>query len=478
MKFKNTVIIFAATAITLSVYGQQTEKITFSEGVFDDNTSWSVCVADAVTGEIITDKDAGLNLVPASVMKLIPSAAALTLLGDDYRFTTTLAFSGSLDKKKGALNGNIYIIGGGDPMFCSPYFADSYGDVTGNWVNILKEAGIKKISGDIISDASIYDYQPVDGGWEWEDIGNYYGAGVHGINYNDNVFGIYLSGNKEGYTPVIDSTDTFSNNLKIINHLTSYGASNKGFAYSAPYSAEVLLEGSVPAESIAGIFASIPDPPLTVAVELRKRLIKEGIFVTGEAFTKRTKETNDSIMEVLSAVVSPSLKEMISVTDHESVNLYAAQLSKHLGLMFRQEGSFRAGMDVLSSFLETIGCNTQGILLSDAAGLSRKNYINTGTIVSLLKYMYNSPYKTTFISSLPTPGENGTLKNTFSEEVFKGRIIAKTGSMTGVKGIAGYVTTKSGRVLAFSILVNGYTIPGKEIQYKMEEILKEIILNY
>ncbi len=473
-------VFITLITITFSIFvtGQVTPKITFSDDVFHSNTTWSICVADAVTGEIITDKDASRNLIPASVMKLIPTAAALTMLGEEYRFTTTLGFTGTLNTRKGELNGDIIILGGGDPTLGSPFFSDSYGDVEGNWARVIREIGIKKIKGNILADASIYDYSTIPGGWEWEDIGNYYGTGIHGLNYADNSFGIYLTSREEGSKPSIDSIDEAGKSLLLTNYLISEGKSDNGYVFSLPYATSATLEGTVAVNSNTVLQAALPDPPLETATILRNRLIANGIQVTGEAITKRVRTANDSVLEMISATVSPSLKDIIIVTNQESINLYAGQLCKHLGLVYRGKGSFGAGMDVLKSFLDTIGCDTKEAHLADPAGLSRNNVVSASMMVKLLTYMYNSPNKDTFIASLPKGGLSGTLKNNFRDDVFKDRVTAKTGSMTGVKALAGYITTRSGKVMSFAIMVNGYTTTNGEVQEKIEDILRGIILNY
>jgi serine-type D-Ala-D-Ala carboxypeptidase/endopeptidase (penicillin-binding protein 4) len=473
-------IFFTLLAITVSFFaaGQVTPGITFSDAVFHDNTSWSICVADAVTGEIITDKDASRNLIPASIMKLIPTAAALTLLGEDYRFTTTMGFSGNLNIKKGELKGDIIILGGGDPMLGSPLFSDSYGDITGNWARIIRETGIKKIRGNILADASIYDYQPIPGGWEWEDIGNYYGTGIHGLNFYDNSFNIYFTSREEGSKPIIDSVDIAGRYIDLTNYLISEGNSDNGFVFSLPFAMASTLEGTLSTNSNTVLCAALPDPPLATALLLKNRLTANGIQVTGDATTRRVRVANDSVLEIISAIISPSIKELVFVTNQESINLYAGQLCKHLGLVYRGKGSFNEGIEMLKSFLDTIGCKTSEVHLADPAGLSRNNVVCASLMVKLLIYMYNSPNRSAFVASLPVAGVSGTLKNSFRDEVFKDRMIAKTGSMTGVKSYAGYVTGASGKVMAFTIMVNGYTTSGSEVTDKIEEIIKSIILNY
>ena len=453
-------------------------KIVFSKDVFPDNVSWSIYVTDAVTGEVISDKDGAVNLIPASVMKLVPTAVALNLLGDDYRFTTSLAFTGKLNRKKGELDGNLVIIGGGDPMLGSPNYSDTYGDVPGKWADAVKEAGIKKIKGNIVSDASVYDYQPVPGAWEWDDAGNYYGAGIHGLNFKNNSFSIYLHSNKDGSTPVIDSTDAAGRYLKINNYLVTKGVSNKGIVYSAPYENDVTLGGSIPANSHITLDASLPDPPLATAILLKERLTAMGISVSGDAVTRRTMASNDTVLEMLSTTISPTLKEMITTTNQESINLFAGQLCKHLGLVYRNEPSFDAGMEVIRAFLDTNNMSTEKVYINDPSGLSRNNLTSAMFMTNLLRYIYNSPLKDTFLSSMPVSGTSGTLKNYFNDEMLKGRIIAKTGSMTGVRALSGYATATSGRVMAFTIMVNGYTAPGRDIAGSIEEIIKAIVINY
>ena len=145
------------------------------------HASVSLCVADAKTGDILIDYNSGISLTPASVMKVITSAAALELLGPDYTFKTTVGYTGSLNKRSGRLKGNIIILGGGDPALGSKYFADHYEGFIDNWVAEIKKLGIKRIKGRVITDDSYYDYLPVPAKWLWEDEGNYYGAGAYGI---------------------------------------------------------------------------------------------------------------------------------------------------------------------------------------------------------------------------------------------------------------------------------------------------------
>jgi serine-type D-Ala-D-Ala carboxypeptidase/endopeptidase (penicillin-binding protein 4) len=165
--------------------------------------SISVCITDDKSGNTVFELNSGKSLIPASVMKLITSAAAIELLGPGYTFKTVIGYTGSLNKRSGRLKGNIVIIGGGDPALGSKYFTDHYQDFLKNWVTKIKSLGITKIDGSVITDDSRYDFQPVPSKWLWEDIGNYYGAGVYGLSVFDNTYEIHLKSSGENSTPVI-----------------------------------------------------------------------------------------------------------------------------------------------------------------------------------------------------------------------------------------------------------------------------------
>src|ERR1035437_6059759 len=167
--------------LTISSFSQEKSSETFLADSSLMHASVSLCVAEAKTGDILLDYNSGISLAPASVMKIITSAAALELLGPEYTFKTTIGYTGSLNKRTGRLKGNIITIGGGDPSLGSKYFSDHYMDFLSNWVTEIKKLGIKKIKGRVITDDSYFDFLPVPAKWLWEDQGNYYGGGAYGL---------------------------------------------------------------------------------------------------------------------------------------------------------------------------------------------------------------------------------------------------------------------------------------------------------
>jgi serine-type D-Ala-D-Ala carboxypeptidase/endopeptidase (penicillin-binding protein 4) len=468
------------TFLTLCSFSQEKSSETFLVDSSLMHASVSLCVADATTGKVNIDYNSGISLIPASVMKVITSAAAIELLGPDYTFKTTVGYSGILNKRSGKLKGNIIIHGGGDPTLGSEYFKEHYKNFIDNWITEIKKLGIKKISGRVITDDSYYDYLPVPSKWLWEDEGNYYGAGVYGLSIADNTYEIHFKTSSDSSSPAIREIIPKECSVELSNFLVSSGTSDEGNVFAAPYSKTGWLAGSIPVNQEDFVLkASIPDPPFIFARMVTNRLKSGGIDVSGEPTTIRLerKYSSEKVVPV-TETISPPLAEIIEVLNHESVNLYAEHLIKELGKKFRNNGSTASGASVILDFLADSGLDVNGMFIEDGSGLSPQNSVSTRELVSLLVYMKNKgKYFTEYYSSFPDAGKEGTLKNYFKDPVFDSRLKAKSGSMTRVRSFAGYFTTVSGKKMVFSIIINNYSGPSKKIISEIEENLKELISN-
>jgi serine-type D-Ala-D-Ala carboxypeptidase/endopeptidase (penicillin-binding protein 4) len=443
------------------------------------NSSLSFCVLNLSNAETVTEYNSGKSLVPGSVLKLFTSAAALELLGPQYRFTTKIGYTGILNIKAGRLDGNIIINGSGDPALGSEYFKYYYRNFLTDWVTEIKKLGIKKISGRIITDDSRYDYQPVPAKWLWEDAGNYYGAGAYGLSVFDNTIEIHFRTSGDGSIPVITRFSPEVCRFELSNKLTASGYTDKGYVFRAPYSNYGWIEGTIPVNRDDFVLkASVSDPPLLLAEIIDNMLDSMGVDVTDSPSTTRI-ESGLSVEEItgIAEVVSPPLKEIIEILNHESVNLYAEHLVKEMGKVFRNSGTTTAGIDVLSRFMKDTGINISGLFLEDGSGLSPLDAITSRGLSELLVYMRkNAKYSDDFYYSLAEAGKEGTLKSYFREPVFDNRMRAKSGSLTRVRSYAGYLTTASGKELAFCIIINNFSGPSQRIIKGIEEILKEVIL--
>jgi D-alanyl-D-alanine carboxypeptidase/D-alanyl-D-alanine-endopeptidase (penicillin-binding protein 4) len=474
-----TFFIISLACLTLCSFSQYRSFETFLSDSAMMHASASLCVADAENGEVMMEYNSGISLIPASVLKLITSAAALELLGPRYTFKTIIGYTGSLNKRSGRLTGNIVIQGGGDPALGSKYFSDHYQDFLSRWTAEIKKLGIKKINGRVVTDDSYYDFQPVPAKWLWEDAGNYYGAGAYGLSVFDNTYEIHLKTSSDSSRLVITEIVPYECRYELANWLVAAGTSDEGYVFAAPYSTNGWLAGTIPINREDFVLkASIADPPLLIAKMLNKNLETSGISISGDPTTIRLEHNNLSENVVpITEIISPPLADIIEVLNHESVNLYAEHLIKELGKIYKNTGSTAAGIEVIKDFLHDAGIKTEGMFIEDGSGLSHLNSIDTGELVNLLFYIKNrGKYFPEYLSSLPVAGKEGTLINYFRDPVFDSRLKAKSGSMNRVRSYAGYFTTASGKNMVFSIIINNYTGPSQNITSGIEEIIKEIIL--
>jgi serine-type D-Ala-D-Ala carboxypeptidase/endopeptidase (penicillin-binding protein 4) len=469
-------ILFLATGI---IYSQEKAVQLFLSDSSMIHASVSISIKDADNRETVKDYNSGKSLIPASVIKLITSGVALEMLGPQYHFRTIIGYTGSLNKRTGRLSGDVIIKGGGDPALGSKYFEDHYQDFLSRWVSEIKMTGIKRVDGKVITDDSYYDFLPVPSGWQWEDIGNYYGAGVYGLSVFDNSFQIQLQTSSENSPAIVSGINPKEYCFDFKNRLVASGTHDQGIIFAAPYSNYGWLTGTIPVNQKDFIIeGSNADPPLFFAGLLNEKLKASGIKIRDKPSTIRLegKNLNEEVKEI-SGISSPPLSEIIKVLNHESVNLFAETLLKELGKKFRADGSTASGVEVVKEFLMNAGITADGMYQEDGSGLSPRNSITAEELTNFLIYMKNKgKYFTEYLESLPEAGKDGTLKSYFTDPVFEGRMNAKSGSMKRVRCYAGYFTTNSNRNMVFSILVNNFTGSSQKIISGIEEIIKEIIL--
>lgn len=476
---RNRIFQIILLLLPLQSFSQEEAFKTFLADSSMKYASVSLYISGPGSSTAVFEYNSGKSLNPASVMKLITSSASIELLGPGYTFRTTVGYTGTLNKRSGRLNGNIIIKGGGDPALGSKNFDEHYSGFADGWAEEIRKLGIKKITGRVITDDSYYDYLPVPAKWLWEDAGNYYGAGAYGLSVFDNSYEIHFKTAADSLSQIITGIYPEECSFQFSNWLVATGTADKAYVFAAPYSTNGWLAGNVPAIPDTFVLnASISDPPLIMAKITDQKLRNSGISVSGEPTTTRLMQSsvNDPIFPV-TETISPPLKDIIEVMNHESMNLYAEHLLKEMGKVLGNAGSTEAGVKVVTQFLSDAGIDTEGMFIEDGSGLSPLNAINSMELVRLLDYMKRKgKYFNEFFNSLPVAGKEGTLKNYFRDPVFDGRIAAKSGSMTRVRNYAGYITTLSGNELIFCILVNNYTGPVQNIISQIEKILKETII--
>ncbi len=435
------------------------------------NASICITVTDNQTNEKLIESGPQLSLAPASILKTITTATALEVFGPDFRFQTFLSYSGII--RNDTLLGDLQIIGGGDPTLGSAYFPETK-PFQEEWIKALLSKNIKVITGNLILDATIYESQTIPNTWIWEDIGNYYGAGASGISVNDNQYEIHLkSGSEAGVPTKIIRIVPEIPNLELTNEVLSSDLnSDEAYVFGSPEENRRIIRGTIPKnQSDFVIKASVPNPSALLASEFRKKLSAERIKISGETKFEKVKSGSST---QLSVIQSPPLRDIIRVTNHESVNLFAEHFLKHLAFQKNGLGTTLDGCKFVKQFWKDKGFDMTGFFMNDGSGLSRFNAITASQIVSVLNYMKTkSLYSTDFYQSLPTAG-NGTL-TAFSTENFPNQCLhAKSGSMTRVRCYAGYLTTDSRRSLSFAILLNNFSCTMSDATRKIQDLLVEL----
>ena len=435
------------------------------------NAGIGIAVSDTKTGEFLINSDPQLSLSPASILKIVTTATALEIFGPEFRFTTTLSHSGII--RNDTLFGDLQIIGGGDPTLGSSYFPETK-SFQEEWIKALQNKNVKVIAGSLILDGTIYESQTIPNTWIWEDIGNYYGAGASGISVYDNLYEIHLSSEDAAEKPTqIVRIAPEIPNLELQNEVLSSDLnSDQAYVFGSPMDNRRIIRGTIPRNrSDFVVKASVPDPAVLLASEFRKKLFKGGISISGKTSFEKAKVSGAT---QLSVIQSPALRDIIRVTNHESVNLFAEHLLKHMAFQKYGLGTTKDGCNFVIEFWKNKGLDMTGFFMNDGSGLSRFNAITARQMVSILNYMKTQSVPAEdFYQSLATVG-NGTL-TVFDDTNFPNQCLhAKSGSMTRVRCYAGYLTALSGRQLSFAIMLNNFSCSQKEATRKIEELLVEL----
>ncbi|MCX5783377.1 MAG: D-alanyl-D-alanine carboxypeptidase/D-alanyl-D-alanine-endopeptidase, partial [Elusimicrobia bacterium] len=432
--------------------------------------------AYADTGEIIADINSQKSLVPASLMKLFVSAAALEKLGPDYTFETRLYSDGEV--RNGALAGNLYIRGGGDPSFGSTLVkgALSYEEIFSKWISTLKEKNINEIYGNVFADGNLFEGAAVPGSWAWEDPGNYYGAPVDGLSINDNLYKLCLKSDKQegSYTEVVRTEPdnlgiSFENFIKV----GPPGSGDVGYIFNFPGNYRATLRGTVPpGYKEFCIKGALPEPALAAA-QMFAQALKSG------RPEKLKEPVSYDDKELIAAHKSPPISDIVHAMNKRSFNFYAETFLRHIGIAYGQGGTLAGGLAGLKTFVSSAGISTDGLRFADGCGLSYVNFTTAKTLAELLIYMSKSGSFKNYYESLPTPGNDpetiGHIQK-FGANVpsLKDNVHIKSGTLKTVRSYAGYMRGKNERLMVFVFMGNNFSASANDVAALNEKILSLI----
>ena len=445
--------------------------------------SFSLVVKDVQEGRTVYCYDTDRLQSPASVLKTVATATALEILGEDYRYPTTLEYDGILEN--GTLEGNLYIKGSGDPSLGSSHFAPGQNKFLSTWIAALQKAGIKHITGSVISDESIFDTEGVSIKWLREDMGNYYAPGSYGISIFDNMYKLSLQTGAAGTRPVLKGTEPDIPFIRFKNYLKAAPvSSDSAYIIGAPLDDVRYLYGVLPANREAYVLkGDIPDPALYLARYLTDQLQQKGIRVDGSPSCYRIEVEENrwkkgERKEIVTTYL-PTLREIASVCNHVSHNLYADALVKTVGLQYKPRrnemiSSFGRGVQVVKEYWEKKGLDVFPLRMNDGSGLAPADKVSAGFMGELLVYMATeSAVSDAFIASLPQAGIEGSVRNFLKGSKLQGKAHLKSGGITGVRSYAGYIT-KDGKTYAVAVFSNNYSCPMSRMTRALEKLLLQL----
>jgi D-alanyl-D-alanine carboxypeptidase/D-alanyl-D-alanine-endopeptidase (penicillin-binding protein 4) len=459
---------------------------------FVRNGTAALSVRRVRDGVSLLDYNAQLSLPSASTLKLVTTATALAVLGDNFTFRTILEHDGTI--RDSVLNGNLYIRGSGDPTLGSNRFAEFADAPTllRTWTDLIRSAGIKHIRGSVVGDASVIQSLPVPDTWVWGDMGNYYGAGISGLNFNENLYrAVFKPSKTVGQPAGLLRTEPATPFLKVQNNVRT-GAAGSGdevIIYNAPFSPQVFLEGTVPTGVAEfGVKGSLPDPAYFTAFALHDQLTKTGIFINNlpqSIGPGRLTEPGNTEAPVLVPAAkrtqlhlhtSVPLAEIIRLTNHQSINLYAESLLILLGnTLAKSPVTTEQAVQQETKFWQSKGVDLSGFRPKDGSGLSTVGALTAANLSGILAAMTREKSFLPFYDSIPIVGESGTVKTLGRGTAAAGNVHAKSGTIEGVRAYAGYATSADGELLSFTVLVNKYN-PGslKGVMGFLEQIMAQL----
>jgi D-alanyl-D-alanine carboxypeptidase/D-alanyl-D-alanine-endopeptidase (penicillin-binding protein 4) len=468
---------------------------------------WGIEVVSVPDGKLLFSQNGDKLFTPASNTKLFTTAAALALIGPDYKFHTTVESAGNLDKY-GRLTGDLVLVGRGDPNLSGrqlPYAIHTQRNdhpilALEQLADSLVQKGLKYVDGDIVADDSYFAFERYGEGWSQDDLVWADGAPVSALTINDNVVFVNIfpadRAGERAFVNIVPFADYYKVDNRIIT--TPPGTDRKIYINREPGTTLLTLWGTVPLDSPGANEALAIDDPASFAADLFRQLLENrGVAVYGKDRTRHTELASLSTFTVtasapasgggeaarmlppqplvLASHDSQSLMEDVRVINKVSQNLHAEILLRLLGREKGTAGTVEGGLEVLRGFLNKVGIAPDQYAFYDGSGLSRQNLVTPQAITQLLTYAASQPWGSSFRETLPVAGIDGSLAERFKNSGAVGHVFGKTGSLGGVKTLSGYALTNRGHQVAFAILTNNFNVPNKQITDAMDSVVEAII---
>lgn len=435
---------------------------------------WGVLIESVETGEVWYERNADRLFVPASNQKILVAAASYRSLGPDFAFTTTVRHTGEIDD--GVLQGDLVVVGNGDPTIYDRFFSHSH-DVFKGWARELKEKGVRRITGNIVGDDNAWEDRHFGRGWPMDEITPWYYAEYGPLTFNENYVDLQFIPPSTVDGDLVIEPNVESSYFTLINEVEVVDAGRNRISMDRPlFSNTITVSGTVVAGSRP--FEETPtitNPTLFYVTALKEVLASEGIEVEGDPVDCDDLATwKEQDLPVLITHLSPPLREIVPLFMKRSQNMNGENLVHAMGWQAEGFGSFEAGRRVVQEELAAFGIDPDGFRFADGSGLSRYNHISPRQIVAINRGMYQSDLRELWLDSMAVAGVDGTLRRISDDSPLANNVRGKTGTLSHVRSLSGFVTTADGEQLLFSILNNGSLRGSSAVDAVSHDVLEMI----
>jgi D-alanyl-D-alanine carboxypeptidase/D-alanyl-D-alanine-endopeptidase (penicillin-binding protein 4) len=421
------------------------------------HASISLLVINNSTGKTVTDVNTEIGLAPASCQKVITASTSFELLGHNYIYKTTLGYTGKI--VNGILHGDIIITGSGDPTLGSLRYAETTEEsIIAAFIKAISREGINEITGHVYADENLWTSEVTPGGWIWEDIGNYYGAGARALNWRENQYDLILKSGKNIGDPVeyVHTTPLFIDGLHFKMRATSAekGSGDNSYIYIPLFGKYNYVRGTIPVnEPMFSISGAMPQPAKQLALTLEAALKKIPVEKAAEAYP--AVQNNYDSPHIFYTHNSPPLDSLVFWFLKRSINLYGEALIKTMAYQLTKTGATDSGVNVIKHFWYKRGIDSSAMNIIDGSGLSPANRVTTATLVHVMQYAKKQNWFPSFYNALPEI--NG--------------IKMKSGSIGGVISYTGFIKSRKGVDYTFAFIVNNFDGNANDVRKKMWELL-------
>jgi serine-type D-Ala-D-Ala carboxypeptidase/endopeptidase (penicillin-binding protein 4) len=434
----------------------------------------SVAIAELDSGETVYTRNPDQAETIASVTKMLSSAAAIHFLGPDYKFKTTFWRRGEV--KDGILQGSLLVVGGGDPNISGRFYDNDSFAVFDRWADGLKQAGIVRVAGDLVLNASAFDRLYRNPEWPPDRDTRWYQAPISALSYNDNVVIVSVGRGALPGAPAIVSIDPDTDVVQKVSRARTIGKTGQvRIAVARPGGSDtVYVDGTLPMRYFRySVPLAIDDPPKFFGAALKSRLRAAGIELGGVVVEKDIAPDN-SWAPI--AKTESDLMPTMAVSNKHSQSYYAEQIFKTLAYEKSGRGTWENALALEKQFFQAIGLDPARYEIHDGSGLSAFNRVAAADLVRFLRAMQAQPYGAAWRSTLAVSGESeGSLRGRLLDSLTRGQVEAKTGTLNGVSTLAGYAKAASGKTYAFAILLNGPGVTESRAHGYQDRLVRALI---